>query len=55
MSGFEKEIMKGWREYTLVLKKQLRCEHKDVLWDVTGKVGICLDCGITIKKGEIKK
>jgi len=47
---FEDEIMEGWRKWVELLEKQSNCEHKGIIWDATGKVGICVMCGATIRR-----
>ena len=32
------------------IKKQMKCEHKDVIYDATGNTGICIKCGKTIRR-----
>jgi hypothetical protein len=47
--SFQDEIMRGWRKYVEMLEKQAKCTHS-VMFDATGKVGICVLCGATIKR-----
>jgi hypothetical protein len=47
--SFNDEILRGWMRYIEMLEKQVKCKHS-ILWDATGKVGICVLCGITVKR-----
>lgn len=47
--SFEDEIMRGWRRYVEMIEKQVNCNHT-VMWDATGKCGICVFCGATVKR-----
>jgi hypothetical protein len=43
------ENLKDWREYVGMLEKRTECKHV-ILWDATGEVGICVKCGLSVKK-----
>ncbi len=47
----EDEIMLYWQKGVKILEKQANCDQEAVMWDATGKVGICVMCGKTIKRG----
>jgi hypothetical protein len=44
-----------WEKEVERLEKQVRCDHKTILWDSDGKTGICILCGYTVKKDGVRR
>ncbi|MEM3554483.1 MAG: hypothetical protein QXU79_01530 [Candidatus Micrarchaeaceae archaeon] len=48
----DKRFFREARREVAIAHRQLRCQHSIVMWDVTGKTGICVECGFTVKREE---
>jgi len=42
--------MDVWEKEIERIERQVKCEHTDVMYDATGKTGICIKCGKTIRR-----
>jgi len=45
-------IMYGWRREVKRLEKQVKCSHPAIMPDATGRAGLCMQCGKTVRLME---